>query len=80
MYIYIYMYTYTCTYVYIHIHIYIGGASVTFGLDGSVLIRSGSKQRKGSSIGINPGNLTDPDFFLRFLTVPLEENPHNFVK
>jgi len=57
-----------------------GGASVTFGLDGSVLIRSGSKQRKGSSIGINPGNLTDPDFFLRFLTVPLEENPHNFVK
>ena len=55
------------------------GDCVTFGMDGSISIRSPAQRNIGLPVGVSPGNLTDPEFFLRFLTVP-PSNPHNFIQ
>ena len=51
-----------------------------FGLDGSVSVRSVRAHTKGHSVAVSPGNYTDPEFFLRYLSVPEESNEHNFIK
>ena len=55
------------------------GDCVTFGMDGSISIRSPAQRNTGLAVGVTPGNLTDPEFFLRFLSVP-PNNPHNFIQ
>lgn len=56
------------------------GGGVSFELDGSISVRAGAAKAEGSGVGLHPGNLTDPEFFMRYLHTPKEHNPFNFVK
>ena len=53
---------------------------LVFGLDGSVSVRAGEAIRKRSRVAVDPGNLTDPEYFLRYLAVPADDNQHNYIK
>jgi hypothetical protein len=70
------------------------GGGVTFDLDGGISIRVGSGHTEGQSIGTHPGNFTDTEFFLRYMTgepalwsplltslspVPKNTNPYNYL-
>jgi hypothetical protein len=57
-----------------------GGGGVSFDLDGSIVVRSGESVTGGATLALNPGNLTDPEYFLRYLRIPDHENPHNLIK
>lgn len=57
-----------------------GGGGVSFDLDGSISIRSGQAASTGMALAIHPGNLTDPEYFLRYMRTPDEFNPFNMVK
>lgn len=47
---------------------------------GSILIRSGGSLAAGGSVGLHPGNITDPEYYLRYLNMNHQSNPHNEVK
>jgi hypothetical protein len=56
------------------------GGGITFDLDGTVSVRAGRDQEEGFPVGIHPGNLSDAEFFLRYLKVPRGENDNNEIK
>jgi hypothetical protein len=56
------------------------GGGITFDLDGTVSVRAGKHQEEGLPIVISPGNLTDSEFFLRYLRLPEERNEYTEVK
>jgi hypothetical protein len=56
------------------------GGGVTFDLDGTVSVRAGNNLEEGLPINISPGNISDSEFFLRYLTTPNIPNPHTEVK
>ena len=51
-----------------------------FGLDGSVSVKAGENLHQGDLLAVDPGNFTDPEYFMRYLVVPKEENRHNYIK
>jgi hypothetical protein len=54
------------------------GGGVTFDLDGGISIRVGAGHEEGQPISTHPGNFTDTEFFLRYLTglsLPLVLSP-----
>lgn len=56
------------------------GGGITFNLDGSVTIKAGDNHEEGTVISVFPGNCTDSEFFMRFLSTPTEPNPNNYIK
>jgi hypothetical protein len=56
------------------------GGGITFDLDGTVSVRAGKHQEEGLPVVLSPGNLTDSEFFLRYLRLPEERNEHTEVK
>lgn len=56
------------------------GGGITFDLDGSLNVRAGATQEEGLPVIINPGNMSDAEFFLRFLHTPKVINPHTEIK
>lgn len=56
------------------------GGAISFDFDGSITIRLGKDHEQGAPIGMHPGNFSDSEFFLRYLSVPKQENPHTEVK
>ena len=54
---------------------YGSGGGLTFDLDGSVSVRVGGGHEEGMAVGIHPGNMSDSEFFLRYLRTPAVENP-----
>ena len=60
------------------------GGGVAYERDGSVCIRAGRSSLDGAGpvIVVHPGNLSDPEFFLRHLAVPPlnKPNPHNYLR
>jgi hypothetical protein len=55
------------------------GGGVTFDLEGSVNILTGTSGSEGTVVGLDPGNLTDPEFFMRYFRLPDDPNPNNFI-
>ena len=53
------------------------GGGVSFNLDGSITINVGSVHEEGEVVGIQPGNMSDHEFYLRYLSVPKVNNPNN---
>jgi hypothetical protein len=56
-----------------------GGGGISFEADGSVGIRIGEAAVEGAAVGLHPGNLTDAEFFMRYLRVPIIRNPNNAI-
>ena len=56
------------------------GGGITFDLDGTVAIRAGKDQEEGIPLSIHPGNYSDAEFFLRYLSVPKGANENNEIK
>lgn len=56
------------------------GGGLTFDLDGSVAVRAGGFHEEGMSLGIHPGNISDAEFFLRYLRSPQQGNPHTDIR
>ncbi len=56
------------------------GGSVTFDLDGRVSVRAGGNQEEGLPVAIHPGNLSDSEFFVRYLSTPTQINPFTEIK
>ncbi len=73
-----YSLTHLTTYSLTHLTIYSLTHLTIYSL--SVGIRVGRGFSEGSSIGIQPGNYTDNEYFLRYLAVGSEPNPHNYIK
>jgi hypothetical protein len=44
------------------------GGGVTFDLDGGIYIRVGSNQEEGEVVATSPGNFTDTEYFMRYLS------------
>jgi hypothetical protein len=55
------------------------GGGLTFDLDGSVSLRT-SGLLEGASLAVHPGNMSDAEYFLRYLRTPSEPNPHTEIK
>ena len=55
------------------------GGGVTFNMDGKVSINVHSEHEEGEVIGIHPGNFSDHEYYMRYLTVPKILNPNNHV-
>ena len=55
------------------------GGGLSFNLDGSVTISVGALHEEGEVIGVNPGNFSDHEFYMRFLSVPKVLNPNNHL-
>eukprot|EP01041_Mallomonas_annulata_P007399 gene7399-15106_t len=55
------------------------GGKVTLDLDGSVRVRVGSAYGTSQHIEIDPGNITDSELFMKYMTIS-DNNPHNFIK
>lgn len=53
---------------------------ITFDLDGSVSVRSGKHTEEGLSLSIHPGNISDSEFFLRYMSIPKVVNEHTEIK
>ena len=53
---------------------------VAFELDGSITIRTAHEVPIGGFITLIPENISDTEFFMRYLTLPCHFNPHNEVK
>lgn len=56
-----------------------GGGGIAFEPDGSVGIRVGEAHAEGMAVGLHPGNLTDAEFFMRYLNVPSIQNENNAI-
>ena len=56
------------------------GGGVSFNLGGSVTISVGSLHEEGEVVGVHPGNFSDHEFYLRYLSVPKIPNPNNHLK
>lgn len=56
------------------------GGGITFDLDGTVSVRAGKHHEEDLPVMIHPGNMTDSEFFLRYLRLPEERNEHTEVK
>lgn len=56
------------------------GGGITFDLDGTVSVRAGRDQEEAMPVGIHPGNFSDAEYFLRYLTVPKGVNDNNEIK
>ena len=56
------------------------GGGITFDLDGTVSVRAGKDQEEGLPVTVHPGNYSDAEFFLRYLTVPKGANDFNEIK
>lgn len=56
------------------------GGGITFDLDGTISLRAGELQYENDPIQMSPGNMSDSEFFLRYLRVPSVENPHTEIK
>lgn len=60
------------------------GGSVSFDMDGTIYIRAGAEHEEGIPLAIHPGNMSDAEFFLRFLKLPTSDvmnvNPHTEIK
>ena len=54
-------------------------AGVVFDMDGSVRIHVAADHEEGEVVTVNPGNFTDHEFYLSFLTAPKIENPYNHL-
>lgn len=55
------------------------GGGVTFDRDGMVSIRAGHGHEEGMTVGVHPGNITDPEHFLRYYSIPKDDNPNSFI-
>ncbi len=55
------------------------GGGISFNMDSSVTINVGSLHEEGEVIGIQPGNVSDHEFYMRFLSVPKVRNPYNHI-
>lgn len=55
------------------------GGGITFDRDGMISIRVGEGQEEGMAVGIHPGNITDPEHFLRYYSIPKDDNPNSFI-
>lgn len=56
------------------------GGGITFDLDGSISLRTGSLQEENEPIEMSPGNMSDSEFFLRYLRTPNVINPDTEIK
>eukprot|EP01038_Epipyxis_sp_PR26KG_P006439 gene6439-8859_t len=56
------------------------GGGLTFDLDGTISLRVGDHHDEGAVVGMHPGNYSDSEFFLRYLSIPKVANPHNELK
>ena len=54
------------------------GGGITFTLGGSITISVGSLHEEGEVVGVHPGNFSDHEFYMRYLSVPKVPNPNNF--
>jgi hypothetical protein len=57
-----------------------GGGGVTLEMDMSVTVRAGEGVTGGSVVALNPGNFTDPEYFMRYLRIPQHDNEFNLIK
>jgi hypothetical protein len=57
-----------------------GGGGVTFDLDGTLSVRAGPGQDEGVPVSMHPGNYSDAEFFLRYLSSPQTHNPHTQIR
>jgi len=55
------------------------GGGVSFNLDGSVTISVGSPHEEGEVVGVHPGNFSDHEFYMRYLSAPRVTNPNNYI-
>jgi hypothetical protein len=53
---------------------------ITFDLDGTVSVRAGGNADEGFPVAIHPGNMSDSEFFMRYLRTPKERNLHTEIK
>jgi len=56
------------------------GGGVTFDLDGSISLRVGQAHEEGVTVKASPGNMSDSEYFMRYLRVPPVPNPHTEIK
>lgn len=56
-----------------------GGGGVSFNMDGKVAINVNAVHEEGEVIGVDPGNLTDHEYYMRYVSVPKTHNPSNSV-
>lgn len=56
------------------------GGGITYDLDGTVSVRAGKSHEEGLPVLIHPGNMSDSEFFLRYLRIPEERNLHTEIK
>lgn len=57
------------------------GGGITFDLDGTVSVRAGNSHSELTPVTIHPGNMSDSEFFLRYLRIPeIAPNPHTEIK
>jgi hypothetical protein len=56
------------------------GGGITFDLDGTVSVHAGSNQEEGFPVTIHPGNMSDSEFFMRYLRIPLEMDPNPYTE
>ena len=52
---------------------------VSFGMDGKIVINVQAVHEEGEVIGVHPGNFSDHEYYLRYLSVPKTMNPNNHV-
>jgi hypothetical protein len=57
-----------------------GGGGATLELDGYVTLRATHAADIGAPVTLFPGNMTDAEYFLRYLRLPHEPNPHRQLK
>ena len=56
-----------------------GGGGVIFDMDGSVTINAAHDHEEGEVVTVHPGNYTDHEFYLSFLSSPKNENGYNHL-
>lgn len=57
-----------------------GTDGVTFNMDGTISLHTSSMEEDGEAVGVHPGNFTDTEFFMRYMSAPKDENPYNHIR
>ena len=55
------------------------GGGIVFDMDGSVSISIAADHEEGEVVSVNPGNFTDHEFYLSYLSAPKGENDYNHL-
>jgi len=54
-------------------------SGIRFDLDGTVSIRAAEVHKESQRVKVIPGQFTDSEFFLRYMTLPPQQNANNFI-